>query len=123
MKDIGCSKLVKEVGDYVAKRLEAGEWNFAVFYQGELVWTNDERRVWCRLFKSYKFKTKHEWKKEAMAFQIILIPEQENWIDEIQINVVKEGEMLYSKIVKIAPMHLFGGDTFTTLLQFNIKME
>ena len=116
-------KLAEEVRDFIAQKLEAGEWNWAVFYQGELVWSNDEKRVWCAIFKSYKFQTKHSWKKEAMAFEISLKPEQDCWIDEIQINVVKDSEMIYSRIINIAPIHLLKQDTFTTLLQFNIKAE
>jgi len=123
MHEIRLAKLIKEVGEFIAKRLEAGEWNFAVFYQHELVWSNDEKRVWCRLFKNYKFKTKHAWKTEAMAFEIFLQPEQDTWIDEIQISVVRDSEIIYSRSVNIAPIHLCKGDTFTTLLQFNIKEE
>jgi len=123
MQEIGMTKLTNEVKNFVAERLESGEWNFAVFYQDELVWSNDEKRVWCRLFKDYKFKTKHQWKKKAMAFEISLSPEQDCWVDEIQVSVVREEEIIYSRIVKIAPIHLAQGDTCTALLQFNIKAE
>ena len=81
MQEIGVTKLGQEVKEFVAKRLESGEWNFAVFYQGELVWSNDEKRVWCRLFKNFKFKTKHVWKTEAMAFEIFFWPYQDTWIE------------------------------------------
>ena len=117
------TKLTNEVKNFVAERLESGEWNFAVFYQDELVWSNDEKRVWCRLFKDYKFKTKHQWKKKAMAFEISLSPEQDCWVDEIQVSVVRGKEIIYSRIVKIAPIHLAQGDTCTALLQFNIKAK
>ena len=95
MQEIGMTKLANEVKNFVAERLESGEWNFAVFYQDELVWSNDEKRVWCRLFKDYKFKTKHQWKKKAMAFEISLSPEQDCWVDEIQVSVVREEEIIY----------------------------
>jgi len=117
------TKLAQEVRDFVAQKLEAGEWNFAVFYKKELVWSNDEKRVWCAIFKNYRFKTTHKWKREAMCFEITLKPEQDCWIDEIQISVVNDSEMLYSRSVNLKPMHLTKGDTFTTLLQFNIKTE
>lgn len=117
------TKLTEEVKDFVADKLEKGEWNFAIFYKNELVWSSDEKRVWCRIFKNIKFKTKHSWKREAMAFEIVLVPDQDTWIDEIQISVLRDREMIYSRMVKIAPMHVLKGDSFTTLLQFNIKAE
>lgn len=65
----------------------------------------------------------HKWESKAMAFKITLLPQQDCWIDEIHVNVLEQNGAIYSRLLKINPVHLAKGDAFTTLLQFNVSME
>jgi len=100
------------------KGLEEGTWYCFLSYRGELVWSNDENKVWCSLLNDTRFDSKWKWNAEESLWEITLVPNKSCYVDEIRVEVLTKDGLIYERTISFAPIYIDKGDDFICQIKF-----